>query len=188
MVCTKTKKKLKILELVTEIRRFEISLFWSRSLFFWGFTAIAITAYGAAWEFAPIRNEIQFAVACAGFICSFVWTLVNRSSKYWQGTWEKKAERPSREAVGHNLFAEYPRPRFAERIKKFPWWAAHFSVSKLATAFSDFTGLVWVGLGLKAAGVLYVGSNTILWLAVATSVYVICIFAACGPDRHGKTN
>ena len=32
-------RNMKTLELADRVRRFEIGLFWTRSLFFWGFTA-----------------------------------------------------------------------------------------------------------------------------------------------------
>jgi hypothetical protein len=142
---------LKILEIIADIRKFEIGLFWSRSLFFWGFSAVAITAYGAAHQFAS--KEIQFAVACSGIVCSVIWALVNRSSKYWQKVWEEKAASASREAVGRNLFEEPHRTAISccDFIVSFPWWRLHFSVSKLTTAFSDFTALVWIGLAFKAS-------------------------------------
>jgi len=174
-------KSLAILTLIADIRKFEIGLFWNRSLFFWGFTAIAITAFGGAYHFHS--KELQFAIACAGFVCSFVWALVNRSSKYWQNTWEKKAKIASLEAAGRNLFAEFSRPSLCERIIKFPWWEAHFSVSKLATTFSDFTAVVWIGLGIKVSPLgLSLPSGYLIPLA-GTIFFVIYIFIFCRPDE-----
>jgi hypothetical protein len=177
-------KNLKILEIASDVRKFEISLFWSRSLFFWGFSAVAITAYGAAHQFGP--KEIQFAVACAGFLCSVIWTLVNRSSKYWQKVWEEKAASASNEAIGRNLFAEPDSApiRCREAIKNFPWWRAHFSVSKLATAFSDFAVLVWIGLAFKATsfGVWLPPQRMVPFVGGCTVIYLIYIVAWCQPD------
>lgn len=179
-------RNLKILEIAADIRKFEIGLFWSRSLFFWGFSAVAITAYGAAHHYAS--QEIQFAVACAGLVCSFIWSLVNRSSKYWQKIWEEKAASASREAVGHNLFEEPPVTTISccALIKKFPWWDAHYSVSKLATAFSDFTALVWVGLAFKATsyGVWIPQQRLILFVGVCTVIYLAYVVWRCQPDKQ----
>jgi hypothetical protein len=176
-------KKLKVLEIAADTRKFEIGLFWSRSLFFWGFSAVTIAAYGAARGFP---KEIQFAVACGGFVCSFIWSLVNRSSKYWQKVWEEKAASASREAIGRNLFEEPPREIISccEVLKGFPWWRAHFSVSKLATAFSDFTALVWLGLAFKATsfGVWLPQQYLIPFVGICTALYLIYIVAKCGPD------
>jgi hypothetical protein len=180
-------KNFKILEITAGIRKFEIGLFWSRSLFFWGFSAVAIAAYGAAHQFAPKEIQIQFAVACAGLVCSVIWTLINRSSKYWQKVWEEKAASASRETIGHNLFEQPSSDAIScyDVIKKFPWWGAHFSVSKLATAFSDFTALVWVGLAFKATsyGVWLPPQHLILFSGVCTAIYLIYIFFKCRPDK-----
>ena len=170
-------KNLKILEITADSRKFEIGLFWSRSLFFWGFTAIVITAYGAAHKYASV--EIQFAVACAGLVSGTVWSLVNRSSKYWQKNWEKKAAAASKEAVGCDLFESDLSPS-----KRFPWWDAHFSVSKLATTFSDFTTLVWVGLVIKVSPwAKYIPQNAVIPILMAFTVTCIgYVIVMCQPD------
>jgi hypothetical protein len=60
-----TDEQKKVLEIAADIRKFEISLFWSRSVFFWGFTTTALGAYGAATH-ASNRN-LQFAAACGSY-------------------------------------------------------------------------------------------------------------------------
>lgn len=179
-----SEKNLKILEIIAGVREFEIGLFWRRSLFFWGFSTVAITAYGAAHHYAS--KEAQFAIACAGLVCSVIWTLVNRSSKYWQKVWEAKAEEASREAVGLNLFEEpAAKPTsWRENLKAFPWWRAHYSVSKLATAFSDFTALVWFGLAFKATPLGIWLTCLVPFVTVCTAIYLTYVFVWCGPDRR----
>jgi hypothetical protein len=180
-------KNFKILELVAETRKFEIGLFWNRSLFFWGFTTVAITAYGAAHHFGD-NKFIEFAIACGGFICSTIWMLVNRSSKYWQKVWQDKAAKASREAVGCNLFQEPPRPIWS--VWEFPWWSAHFSVSKLATAFSGFTGIVWVALAFLAilAGRVTPGGCAMLLVGLFTLGYALYVLWRCRPDPYQNSN
>ncbi len=180
-------KNLRLLEIIAETRKFEIQLFWSRSLFFWGFTTLVITAYGAAYHY-HVSRDIQFAVACGGFICSWIWMLVNRSSKYWQKVWEVKAAEASLEAAGRNLFAEPQRPHL--RMRDFPWWSAHFSVSKLATAFSDFTGLVWGALVFRASPLasLLPHGFVIPIVAVITAIYAGYVWRRCGPDPWKNSN
>jgi hypothetical protein len=51
-------KNLKTLELADKVRQFEIGLFWTRSLFFWGFSTTALAAYGAA--FKAHATDLQF--------------------------------------------------------------------------------------------------------------------------------
>jgi len=123
-----------------------------------------------------------------GIICSLVWTLTNRSSKYWQKVWEEKASLASENAFAVNIFAE---PKAAPtdwvtKVKQFPWWSAHFSVSKLAIAFSDFALLAWIGLAFKASslGVFLPKEWMISITALGTTAYAFFIFCKCGPDQR----
>jgi hypothetical protein len=74
----------KILEYAPDVRKFEIGLFWRRSLFFWGIIGAAFVAYGVLINQAD--KDFALAVACFGLVCSIAWMLQNRGSKYWQGS------------------------------------------------------------------------------------------------------
>ena len=151
-------KALALLQLAADVRKFEIGLFWQRSLFFWGLIAATFLAY------ANIKNSdatIKFAIICAGFIFSVGWTLVNRGSKYWQENWEKKVER-AEQSASVQLFQS----KEAVQAKFFAWQARQYSVSKLAIALSDFTVLVWLFLGVRG----FHGLWTVL-MANATILY-----------------
>jgi hypothetical protein len=140
-------KKLKTLEIADEVRRFEIGLFWTRSLFFWGFSATALAAYGGALH--AKATGFQFGAGCVGLVCATAWTLVNRGSKYWQENWERKADLAQ---VPIQLSVElFAAPERQPAIREgWLWRAKHFSVSGATIAFSDFTVLVWLGLILAA--------------------------------------
>jgi hypothetical protein len=47
----------KILDYAVDVRKLEIGLFWTRSLFFWGFTTTTIAAYGASYHLGS--NALQ---------------------------------------------------------------------------------------------------------------------------------
>ena len=55
-------QKKKILEYAADVRKFEISLFWQRSLFFWGFIGAAFVAYGVLIKLSDKDNAL--AVSC----------------------------------------------------------------------------------------------------------------------------
>ncbi|MBF0552411.1 MAG: hypothetical protein HQK60_18010 [Deltaproteobacteria bacterium] len=82
-------------ETAVETRKLEITLFWTRSLFYWGFIASAFIAY------AKLHNDSKIAiiVACFGLVCSVAWTLANRGSKFWQETWEMKVEQAEKSLI-----------------------------------------------------------------------------------------
>jgi hypothetical protein len=178
-------KHFKILELSADVRKFEIGLFWTRSIFFWGFSTLIITAYGAA-HYAT--EDVQFAIACVGIICSVVWTLVNRSSKYWQREWELKAAHAALTATGKNIFQEQSLPKNRSWWRNLPIWEAHFSVSKLAIAFSDLTACIWLGLALKASplGFLLPPEHLPKIIGGFTIVYLVYIFVWCRPDQSNR--
>jgi hypothetical protein len=134
----------KILQLATEARKFQIDLFWQRSLFFWGLIAATFLAYANLRESEP---EIRYAVICVGLIFSLGWTLVNRVSKYWQEVWEQKVEE-----VEELILVDRPsrNPEPTQEEKFWLWSARKYSVSKLAIALSDFTLLIWLFLGIEA--------------------------------------
>ncbi len=120
-------------KIAVETRRFEIDLYWKRSLFFWGFIATAAIMYGSLKLQQPWNSELSILISCFGFICSLCWSLVNRGSKYWQEQWESKVNRLEKELnIGCNLFDSIDR----KRQNKGGWFTAQkFSVSKLAMLF-----------------------------------------------------
>jgi hypothetical protein len=123
---TKTSKKYYT---ALDTRKFEIDLFWKRSLFFWGFIAAAFVGYAAFSGDKTNNPNLRLLISLFGLVCSFCWTLVNRGSKYWQENWEQHVDVLEDEVTG-SLFKDLKPP-----MKKFWWFRARkFSVSKLTIA------------------------------------------------------
>ncbi len=117
------------------LRNKEIDLFWKRGLFFWGFIASAFIGFATLYK---DNIGLSIIIACFGMICSFVLTLANRGSKYWQENWEQKAHRIADEILGKYFSKE------EEVMKKGMWLQARrYSVSKLAIALSDYLFGIW---------------------------------------------
>lgn len=123
------------LHLAAEVRRFEIGLFWQRSLFFWGFIGAAFVGVSQSVETHP---RLALIIACFGLVCSVCWNLVNKGSKYWQEAWEAKVRRVESE-LNLDLFQR------VEGIQpKGRWFSAkRYSVSKVAIFLSYYTCFVW---------------------------------------------
>ena len=139
--------KLELLfETVTDTRKLEIGLFWQRALFFWGFIASAFVGYATLNRYGSRR--LALAVACFGFVCSFAWSLANRGSKYWQENWEARAKNLDVAVLGKAVFGVPEKEPTG-----LGWWLRprRFSVSRLATALSDFTVLMWFALMVGTA-------------------------------------
>lgn len=134
----------RVFDIAADTRKFEIGLFWQRSIFFWGFIAAAFVAYAEIAKESPRDNDLLSAIAAFGVVCSAAWALANRGSKYWQGAWEAKLEAYEKIVLGIELFAEPYSPRCRD------WWGEwRFSVSRLTMALSDFTFGLWVFLGAR---------------------------------------
>lgn len=125
-------EKLKMaLDYAADARKTEISLLWSRSLYFWGFISVMLVAYGAAVK--EKQFTLAFVAVCVSFILSLCWTLVNRSSKYWQEVWEWKTENLAQDLLRFKLFTSQDVP-----VDLSNWWGPKcFSPSKLVMAVSD---------------------------------------------------
>ena len=124
-------------------RNFEIELFWRRSLFFWGFIAAAFIGY------ATLSDELSFsslALAGFGFVCSLVWTLGNRGSKFWASIWEEKVHRFQEEAIGEELFTHEVQ---IQEEYRWPWRPIRYGVSRLAMALSDYVCFLWFCIFLR---------------------------------------
>lgn len=130
---------MKAYETAVETRKLEIELFWSRSLFFWGFIASAFVAYATLRRFS---SDISVVVACFGFVCSVAWSLGNRGGKFWQESWETKVERIEPSVTG----AMFSQPEDVQSHKNFWLRGRRFSVSKLAIALSDYTIILWLAI------------------------------------------
>ena len=130
---------MKAYETAVETRKLEIELFWSRSLFFWGFIASAFVAYATLRRYG---SDISVVVACFGFVCSFAWSLGNRGGKFWQESWETKVERIEPSVTG----PMFSRPESVQVHKNFWLRGRRFSVSKVAIALSDYTIVLWLSV------------------------------------------
>lgn len=145
---------MKAYETAVETRKLEIELFWSRSLFFWGFIASAFVAYATLREYG---SDVSVVVACFGLVCSIAWSLGNRGGKFWQESWETKVERIEPSVTGA-MFAD---PE-SEQTHKNVWLRGRrFSVSKLAIALSDYTIILWLAVIVWESMRLYVRASIV---------------------------
>jgi hypothetical protein len=162
-----SKRNERILEIAIDIRKFEIGLFWQRSLFFWGLVGAAFVSYAALRKDYP---SAAFLVSCFGLVCSVAWSLANRGSKYWQEYWEREVEKVEERVLGRQLF-------LGGSTRKAPdiWLAPRmYSVSKLTIALSDFSGVVWLIIAfthLPAASLTNFSRDCLHWIVFGGSVF-----------------
>ncbi len=101
-------------------------------------------------------------------VCSCAWTLVNRGSKYWQESWEKKVERFEVLSTGTMFAVEE-----VQQPKGFWLSGRKYSVSKLAIALSDYVFLLWLSIVIGEAVLPRVPACVQLWLRQAGAISFI---------------
>ncbi len=134
--------------------QFELELFWKRTGFFWLIVGATFVASSASQS-----PRIQTAIASFGFVCSMVWTLGNRGSKYWYQNWENKLKDAEKGVTG-TLYGD-PESEVPVRWRWSlgglgEWWfqAKRFSPSKLSIALSDYVLALWLCLLISRVALL----------------------------------
>ena len=159
-----------------ENRKFEIELFWRRSIFYWGFIIAAATGFVATFD-----NKYSIIFSWFGFVCSIAWSAGNRGSKYWQQYWEDKVNKLQYYSVGNIFFDR--NPKNIEKDSQFS--PRRISVSKLTIALSDYVCFIWFLMASFVTLKAFVNmeSNFILKgviaIAIGTILYTLYFLRKC---------
>ena len=138
------------IKIAHNIRKLEIGLLWKRAWLFWGFTVAGFIGY--AYFFNNADYEKALIVANFGFISAFIWTLVNRGSKFWQDFWDTKIVELEPKALEYTFFQGIYKPK-----SRGVWSGVRFSPSRLIIALSDYVAVSWFLLLLGQAAIIIGG-------------------------------
>ena len=172
---------LELLKLAMDARELEIKNFWQRSLFFWGFIAATAFAYGAVVKWSDHSRFLESLLAHFGLFSSFCWCYVNKGSKYWYESWEKKLRdlemapgiRERIEALlqkgdkGRGLFSGF------EPVEPKPFGAAKYSVTQITVFLSEVVILSWGAIVIRTYVVCFGGcvpSDCTKWICLMGSL------------------
>lgn len=131
----------------TDIRKFEIELYWKRATYFWAFIGVAFAAYALTYKTSTEHEPwLSLLFSSLGLVFAFAWYLVNRGSKFWQNNWERHVDLLEDLTLGP-LYKTIA----TDTASKNPLTAAgDFSVSKINQVLSVFMTLVWATLFVKS--------------------------------------
>lgn len=93
---TNVSKNAKAYEAASDIRKFEIGLYWQRTAYFWAFITVIYTAYYHVLTMVKEGDKIKIEhgtlplviLSFLGLFFSVSWLLSNKASKHWQENWE----------------------------------------------------------------------------------------------------
>ena len=158
-------------------RKFEIELYWKRSVYFWTFNALAFAGYGAlSINLAPYDSRLQeltFILSNMGFVAAVAWALVNKGSKYWHEYWEIQVERLETPVIG-NVYKSIIHRRSEDR-SFIP------SVSKINNYGSGYIVAVWFLLLIRSCPWAESDYSDRLpgWFLLLTAAAIV-VFLVCG--------
>ncbi|EGQ9247977.1 hypothetical protein CGH85_23675 [Vibrio parahaemolyticus] len=135
---------------VSDIRKFEIELYWKRATYFWALIVVAFAGYFSvlSTDVTKVENKyfLSLVIACIGFVFTFAWFLSCRGSKYWQENWENHMDLLEDAITGplYKTLLERPDPKpFFERLVTGP---LSVSVSKVNQWVAVFVLFCWLSL------------------------------------------
>jgi hypothetical protein len=132
----------------SDVRKFEIQLYWQRATYFWTIIASALAAYGVVQTVEePVRTDLSVFISCIGLVISFAWYCVNRGSKQWQENWENHVDMLENPVTGPLYKTVIRRPPPKDR--KESWdrrltGPGLYSVSKINQIISIYICVVWL--------------------------------------------
>ncbi|WP_442779528.1 RipA family octameric membrane protein [Enterobacter cancerogenus] len=133
-------------EQVSDIRKFEIELYWKRATYFWALIAVAFAGYFSilASEKMPNKFFLSFVVSCIGFVFTFAWFLSSRGSKYWQENWENHLDLLEDHVTGPLYKTLLERPKHESFAEKYVTGPISVSVSKINQWVSIYIVFAWI--------------------------------------------
>jgi hypothetical protein len=170
-------KRLKAFEIAHDIRKFEISLYWQRSTYFWAFQVAAFAALGIAssesgfvsFDIMGLSGDLsQYIVAhiisMFGFVSAFLWMLVTKGSKRWQDNWERHVDLLETEFTG-DLYKVHVGE---EGVADPP-----FSVSKINELFASLLSFAWLTIAAIFAMLAF---SKALLAGAAMGIFLLSVF------------
>ena len=178
----------KALKRAEEIRDFEISLYWTRSAYFWGFQAVffatvglisqgLVNAQNRSTEDNIFSYILLIIIGISGAMISHVWRSMLDGAKFWQDNWERHID-VLEDAISGPLSTTY----FVntETLRRDPNFSP-VSVTQANSYIAWFMTLAWLSLVIFSCGYVWLtcgnwlpSPNPPLVVFVVTIGIVVC--------------
>ncbi len=161
-----------------EVRQFEIELYWKRALYFWGFEAAFMVAFGTLLAKGnDVIGQFYFLliISIFAFFFTLLWRLALKGAKKWQENWEAHIDLLE-ECVSGNLYKTVLHGKGNDTF---------YSVSKINEAINLLLLAMWSILCIICAIMAPVVSNAVgskadlFWLgllSVGLFVFLLVVF------------
>lgn len=179
---------------VSDIRKFEIELYWKRATYFWALIAVAFAGYFSilSSENIPSKFFLSFVVSCIGFVFTFAWFLSSRGSKYWQENWENHLDLLEDKITGPLYKTLLERPGYENLAEKFITGPMSVSVSKINQWVCFFIVIIWFLLTVFSTYNSLSSFPLVLaqWLKIFAYLFIfaVTLFSCIMMFKFGKTH
>jgi hypothetical protein len=168
---------------VSDIRKFEIELYWKRATYFWALIAVAFAGYFSILASEHMTNKffLSLVVSCIGFVFTFAWFLSSRGSKYWQENWENHLDLLENNVTGPLYKTLLERSGHINIAEKYITGPLSVSVSKINQWVSVFVVFSWITLvfysGYKSLSPLSISKDQ--WLIIGAHLLIVFLAILC---------
>jgi Flp pilus assembly protein TadB len=170
---------------VSDIRKFEIELYWKRAGYFWALIAVTFAGYFAMVSIEVAGEPVQFLLsgvaAATGLVFTFAWYLANRGSKFWQENWENHLDLLEDGVTGPLYKTILERPELEDAYEKFVTGPLPLSVSRVNQRISIYVVFVWLFLAAFSVCMTVTSSvdNVEKVLVASHAVVMLMAIAVC---------
>ncbi|MEX9562782.1 hypothetical protein AB7Y15_02380 [Morganella morganii] len=176
----------------SDIRKFEIELYWKRATYFWALIVVAFAGYFSVLsiDMGKLNDKylVSLVISCTGLVFTFAWFLSGKGSKYWQENWENHLDLLENKITGPLYKTKIGRENETRFIEKYITGPSEVSVSKINQWVALYVSLIWVFLCIYSGCKLMaqdVAVLNIIFLTVLPAVSVlICFFML----KKGRTH
>ncbi len=184
----------------SDIRKFEIEMYWKRATYFWAIIAVTFAGYFAlsAASSTPLKNIYLLLISSMGVVFTFSWYLVNRGSKYWQENWENHLDLLEDEITGplYKTILERPSSRATKDINdyidKVVTGPTKQSVSKINQWVAIYILSIWICMAFANAVLVFITRpiyhETAFKVVAVFAIFALMALAMCAMKRIGVTH
>ncbi len=184
----------------SDIRKFEIEMYWKRATYFWAIIAVTFAGYFALSTAAstPLKNIYLLLISSMGVVFTYSWYLVNRGSKYWQENWENHLDLLEDEITGplYKTVLERPNSRarkdFNDCIDKVVTGPSKQSVSKINQWVAIYILSIWICMAFANAILIFITRPVYHELAFKVMaviiIFALMLLAMCAMKKIGVTH
>lgn len=182
----------------SDIRKFEIELYWKRATYFWALIIVAFAGYFSVLSIEDNKLDdkylVSLVISCTGFVFTFAWFLSGKGSKYWQENWENHLDLLENKITGPLYKTRIGRENETRFIEKYITGPSEVSVSKINQWVALYVCITWAFLCIYSSCkvVTKIVENElplmllyfILLILLALMTILICLLMS----RKGKTH